>query len=256
MATVEHERPLRRARNPRSRRARGRSVRAAARRDRARADRAGLGEAAGGRRSEAGHLARGACEAAAAAQVRSGQRCSATRRRSAVSTSSRPATPSGCTCRPGRSSSRRATPALRRAARALFAAGFRPGDIVHNSFAYHLTPGAFILEEGAHALGCAVIPGGVGNTEQQIEAIAHLKPAGYIGTPDFLKVLLDTAAKAGKDVVVDQARAGFRRGAAGLAAARSWRPRRRGAAMLRHRRDRRDRLRERGARRHDRQRDR
>jgi phenylacetate-CoA ligase len=86
------------------------------------------------------------------------------------------------------------------AARALFAAGFRPGDVVHNSFAYHLTPGGFILESGAHALGCAVIPGGVGNTEQQLDAIAHLKPSGYTGTPDFLKILLDTAAKAGKDV--------------------------------------------------------
>ncbi|HZD88664.1 MAG TPA: AMP-binding protein [Pseudolabrys sp.] len=85
------------------------------------------------------------------------------------------------------------------AARALFAAGFRAGDIVHNSFAYHLTPGGFILESGAHALGCAVIPGGVGNTEQQLEAVAHYKPSGYVGTPDFLKILLDTAAKTGKD---------------------------------------------------------
>jgi phenylacetate-CoA ligase len=85
------------------------------------------------------------------------------------------------------------------AARALFAAGFRKGDIVHNSFAYHLTPGGFILESGALALGCPVIPGGVGNTEQQLEAIAHYKPAGYVGTPDFLKILLDTAEKAGKD---------------------------------------------------------
>ena len=85
------------------------------------------------------------------------------------------------------------------AARALFAAGFRPDDIVHNSFSYHLTPGAYILEAGAHALGCAVIPGGVGNTEQQLDAIAHYKPAGYIGTPDFIKILLDTAAKIGKD---------------------------------------------------------
>jgi phenylacetate-CoA ligase len=86
------------------------------------------------------------------------------------------------------------------AARALHAAGFRAGDIVHNAFAYHLTPGGFILESGAHALGCAVIPGGVGNTEQQIEAIAILKPSGYTGTPDFLKILLDTAQKLGKDV--------------------------------------------------------
>jgi len=86
------------------------------------------------------------------------------------------------------------------AARALYAAGFRAGDVVHNSFAYHLTPGGFILESGAHALGCAVIPGGVGNTELQLDAIAHYKPSGYVGTPDFLKILLDTAEKTGKDV--------------------------------------------------------
>jgi len=85
------------------------------------------------------------------------------------------------------------------AARALYAAGFRAGDVVHNSFAYHLTPGGFILESGAHALGCAVIPGGVGNTEQQLDAIAHYKPSGYVGTPDFLKILLDSAEKTGKD---------------------------------------------------------
>ena len=86
------------------------------------------------------------------------------------------------------------------AARACYAAGFRAGDIVHNSFSYHLTPGAFMLESGAHALGCAVIPGGVGNTEQQLDAIAHYRPSGYVGTPDFLKILLDTAGKTGKDV--------------------------------------------------------
>jgi phenylacetate-CoA ligase len=85
------------------------------------------------------------------------------------------------------------------AARAVYAAGFRAGHIVHNSFAYHLTPGGFILESGAHALGCAVIPGGVGNTEQQLDAIAHYRPQGYVGTPDFLKILLDTAQSAGKD---------------------------------------------------------
>jgi phenylacetate-CoA ligase len=85
------------------------------------------------------------------------------------------------------------------AARALFAAGFRAGDMVHNSFAYHLTPGGFILESGAHALGCAVIPGGVGNTELQLDAIAHYRPKGYVGTPDFLKILLDSAEKSGKD---------------------------------------------------------
>ena len=84
-------------------------------------------------------------------------------------------------------------------ARALYAAGFRAGDIVHNSFAYHLTPGGFILESGGRALGCAIIPGGVGNTEQQLEAIAHYRPLGYVGTPDFLKIILDTAATSAKD---------------------------------------------------------
>jgi phenylacetate-CoA ligase len=85
-------------------------------------------------------------------------------------------------------------------ARALFAAGFRAGEIIHNCFSYHLTPGAWMFDAGAEALGCPVIPGGVGNTEQQIEAIAHLKPAGYVGTPDFLKVIVDSAQKSGKDV--------------------------------------------------------
>jgi len=85
-------------------------------------------------------------------------------------------------------------------ARALFAHGFRQGDIVHNAFSYHLTPGAFIFESGLRALGCVVIPGGVGNTDQQIEAIAHIKPSGYVGTPDFLKLLLDGAEKSGKNL--------------------------------------------------------
>src|SRR4029453_1111686 len=84
-------------------------------------------------------------------------------------------------------------------ARALFAAGFRAAEVVHNSFSSPLTPGGFMMESGAHALGCAVIPAGTGNTEQQVEAIAHFKPSSYLGTPDYLKVLLDAAAKAVKD---------------------------------------------------------
>jgi phenylacetate-CoA ligase len=84
-------------------------------------------------------------------------------------------------------------------ARALYASGFRPGDVVHNAFSYQFTPGAYLMEEGAIALGCAVIPGSTGNSEQQLDAIAHYKPVGYIGTPDFLKILLDTAEKSGKD---------------------------------------------------------
>ena len=74
-----------------------------------------------------------------------------------------------------------------RAARAMAAAGFEAGDLVHNCFSYHLTPGAWIMESGAHALGCAVIPGGVGNTEQQLAAVADLRPVAYSGTPSFLK---------------------------------------------------------------------
>ncbi len=85
------------------------------------------------------------------------------------------------------------------AARGLFAAGMRHGDVVINCFSYHLTPGGHIMESGAAALGCCVIPGGVGNTEQQVDAVAALRPAGYLGTPDFLKVLLDRAAEAGRD---------------------------------------------------------
>ncbi|AMS44546.1 MULTISPECIES: phenylacetate--CoA ligase family protein [Aminobacter] len=82
-------------------------------------------------------------------------------------------------------------------ARALFASGMRGEDVVHNAFSYHLTPGGHMMEAGAHALGCAVIPAGVGNTEQQVEAITVLKPTGYIGTPDFLKILLDRMAASG-----------------------------------------------------------
>ncbi len=87
-----------------------------------------------------------------------------------------------------------------RSARALYAAGFRKGDIVHNTFAYHLTPGGWILDAGARSLGCTVIPAGPGNTEQQLEAIAHLAPNAYVGVPDYLKILLDKAAEAGRDV--------------------------------------------------------
>jgi phenylacetate-CoA ligase len=87
-----------------------------------------------------------------------------------------------------------------RSARGLFAAGFRKGDVVLNTFSYHLTPGGFIMDSGARALGCAVIPAGPGNTEQQFELIEAYRPAAYCGTPDFLKILLDGAASSGRDV--------------------------------------------------------
>ncbi|MEZ5812955.1 MAG: AMP-binding protein [Rhizobiaceae bacterium] len=86
------------------------------------------------------------------------------------------------------------------AARAFHAAGIRPGQTVHNAFAYHMTPGGFILDEGARALGCTVFPAGVGNTDMQVEAAAALRPDVYCGTPDFLKVMLDKAGEAGKDL--------------------------------------------------------
>jgi phenylacetate-CoA ligase len=87
-----------------------------------------------------------------------------------------------------------------RAARAMFAAGFRRGDLVHNSFSYHMTPGAFIMESGAHAVGCTVFPAGVGQTEQQLQAIAELRPDAYMGTPSFLRILLEKAGETGSDV--------------------------------------------------------
>ena len=82
-----------------------------------------------------------------------------------------------------------------RLARALFAAGFRAGDLVHNCFSYHFTPGGAMLEGGARALGCTVFRGGTGQTEQQVQAMAELKPDGYVGTPSFLKIILDKAAE-------------------------------------------------------------
>ena len=87
-----------------------------------------------------------------------------------------------------------------RGARAMFAAGFRPGDVVLNTFSYNLTPGGFIFDTSARALGCAVIPAGPGNTEAQFELIEAYRPVGYCGTADFLNILLDAAKSAGRDV--------------------------------------------------------
>jgi phenylacetate-CoA ligase len=84
-----------------------------------------------------------------------------------------------------------------RVARAFHAAGFRAGDLVHNSFSYHLTPAGSMMETAAQALGCTVFPGGVGNTELQLQAMADLRPDGYVGTPSFLKIMLEKAAESG-----------------------------------------------------------
>jgi phenylacetate-CoA ligase len=82
-----------------------------------------------------------------------------------------------------------------RLGRAMHAAGLRAGDLAHNSFSYHLTPGGLMMESGAFAVGCTVFPGGVGNTELQLQAIAELKPDAYIGTPSFLRILVERAAE-------------------------------------------------------------
>jgi phenylacetate-CoA ligase len=82
----------------------------------------------------------------------------------------------------------------------LFAAGFRPGDVILNTFSYHLTPGGFMFDTAARALSCAIIPAGPGNTEAQFELIEAYQPVGYCGTPDFLKILLDSAAAADRDM--------------------------------------------------------
>jgi phenylacetate-CoA ligase len=84
-----------------------------------------------------------------------------------------------------------------RTARAMHAAGFATGDLVHNSFSYHLTPGAWIMESGALALGCTVFPGGVGNTELQLQAMSDLRPDAYAGTPSFLRILIEKAFETG-----------------------------------------------------------
>jgi phenylacetate-CoA ligase len=90
-----------------------------------------------------------------------------------------------------------AAPDYWRLARALFAAGFRRGDLVHNCFSYHFTPAGAMLESGALALGCTVFAGGTGQTEQQVLAMADLGPAGYVGTPSFLKIILEKAHEQG-----------------------------------------------------------
>ena len=87
-----------------------------------------------------------------------------------------------------------------RTGRAQFAAGFRQGDLIHNAFSYHMTPGAFMMEAGAHAVGCTVFPAGTGQTEQQLAAILDLQPQGYCGTPSFLRILLEKAKETGVDV--------------------------------------------------------
>jgi len=84
-----------------------------------------------------------------------------------------------------------------RMSRAMRAAGFESGDLVYNTFSYHFTPGAWIMEAGAHALGCTVFPAGTGQTEMQVQTISHLRPRAYTGTPSFLKIILEKADELG-----------------------------------------------------------
>jgi phenylacetate-CoA ligase len=90
-----------------------------------------------------------------------------------------------------------ARPDYWRLARALFAAGFRGGELIHNCFSYHFVPAGSMMETGAHALGCTVFAAGTGQTEQQVTTISELRPAGYVGTPSFLKIIVDKASEMG-----------------------------------------------------------
>ncbi len=93
-----------------------------------------------------------------------------------------------------------------RFARSLHAAGFRPGELVHNCYSYHFTPAGQMFDSGAKSLGCAVIPAGTGQTELQVQTVADLQPTGYVGTPSFLKIILDKADELGADIsTIDKA---------------------------------------------------
>ncbi len=87
-----------------------------------------------------------------------------------------------------------------RAARALYAAGIRSGDVLQNCFGYHMTPGAWMVHQAARKLGCAIIPAGIGQTEQQLDLIRMFKPDAYVGTPSFLRIMIEKAQQTGADI--------------------------------------------------------
>ncbi|MGH1370122.1 MAG: phenylacetate--CoA ligase family protein [Maritimibacter sp.] len=95
-----------------------------------------------------------------------------------------------------------------RIGRFLTAAGIGPGDIVQNCFSYHLTPAGMIFENGARAVGAAVIPAGVGQTELQVRAAADIGATAYAGTPDYLKIILDRADAQGVKLGITKAAVG------------------------------------------------
>src|SRR5699024_7771315 len=90
-------------------------------------------------------------------------------------------------------------------ARALYAAGFRKHELIHNCFSYHFTPAGSMIETGGHALGCTVFPGGVGQTDQQVMAMMDLQPRYYAGTPSFLRIIVEKAAEQGLRLPVERA---------------------------------------------------
>ena len=139
-----------------------------------------------------------------------------------------------------RSKARR--PDFFRMARAMYAAGIRAGELIHVTFSYHLTPAGAMVDSAAQALGCPVIPAGTGQTELQLRTIADLKPDAYVGTPSFLKILLDRAAEQNSEISsIKKALVGAEAFPAVLRS--EFRAaRHHGAAMLRHRRSRADRL--------------
>ena len=87
-----------------------------------------------------------------------------------------------------------------RFARPMYAAGVRAGGLLQNCFSYHFTPAAFMVEGGAARIGCTVIPAGIGQTEMQVQAMVDLKPDTYIGTPSFLKLIIEKAREMGADI--------------------------------------------------------
>jgi phenylacetate-CoA ligase len=84
--------------------------------------------------------------------------------------------------------------------RPMYAAGVRAGGLLQNCFSYHFTPAAFMVEGGAARIGCGVIPAGSGQTEMQVQAISALRPDTYVGTPSFLKIIIEKAQEMGADI--------------------------------------------------------
>ena len=208
-----------------------------------------------GRRCRCRHLARGARQAAGAAQEPRSRTCRPRARPTAASRRS----PAGALARIFMSPGPIFEPEgfgedWWRTARALFAAGMRKGDIVHNTFAYHLTPGGWILDAGARALGCAVIAAGPGNTEQQLEVIQYAEADGLRRRARLSQDPARQGQGGRQGRLLLQEGAGRRRRAVSLAAGRIQAARHRHLPDLCHRRSRHHRLREPGARRHDRRR--